>query len=116
MKALRYATAAASAALGVVFGHAPASHADQYDYVSYLNDNGVAYSTVTGVIGLGRLVCHELRGGTSLGAIGGYLVGPMGYTLEEAANIVVAAAAEMCPDVIPALQAQIDDNSTDQVA
>ena len=117
MNTFKYATAAGSAALGLIFGNAPASQADQWDYLSYLDDNGVAYSTVSGVISLGKDVCHELRGGTSLRVIGRYLMGPLGYTPEEAGHIVVGAAGGMCPDVIPALEAHLDDGtSTDQVA
>jgi hypothetical protein len=51
---------AAVIAAGIVMA-APA-HADQWDYVSYLDSKGVFYSTTWGVIGLGKQVCHELLG------------------------------------------------------
>ncbi len=96
---------AAVIAAGIVMA-APA-HADQWDYVSYLDSKGVFYSTTWGVIGLGKQVCHELRGGTALNVVGHYLVGPMDYTSAEAAIIIIAATETMCPDAIPAVQQQI---------
>lgn len=110
MNAIRYTVASAAAMVGLIAGQPQVAHADQWSYVSALDDNGVAYSTVSGVITLGKQVCHEIRGGTSLQAVGGYLLGPMGYTRAEAASIVVAATNEMCPDAIPVLEQQLASN------
>ena len=87
---------------------APSAQASQWSYVSFLDDNGVSYSTVSGVIDLGKQVCHELRGGTSLWAVGRHLTGPLGYTGPEAGAIVAGAVAEMCPDAAEAVQQDLD--------
>ncbi|MGV1004880.1 MAG: DUF732 domain-containing protein [Candidatus Nanopelagicales bacterium] len=87
---------------------APNAQADQWDYVSYLDNNGVAYSSMLGVISLGKQVCHEFRTGTSLRAVGSYLTGPLGYSGAEAGAIVIGASRSMCPDTISAIASQVD--------
>lgn len=34
------------------------AHADQYDFVVYLDNNGVYYSSVSGVIDAGKMTCR----------------------------------------------------------
>lgn len=105
----------ASAVITTGIVMASPAHADQWDYVSYLDSKGVSYSTTFGVIGLGKQVCHELRDGTALEAVARYLVGPMDYSVAEAAIIVFAATETMCRDAIPAVQQQVN-NSDSQLA
>lgn len=120
MNTIRYTVAAASTALGMVFGHPPVAHADQWNYVTALDDNGVAYSDVVGVIELGKQVCHHLRGGRDFRDAMDVITGPLSYSVPEGAVIIAAAVAFMCPDADPILQQQLGNrtpgSTTDQVA
>ena len=91
------ATAAAPLTLA-----APA-RADQYDFVSYLDNKGVYYSSISGVIDAGKMSCRLLRADRGVPAAMGFL-GRQGFTGREAAIIVVAAVDDMCPDALPVLQ------------
>lgn len=84
------------AALAGLLTSAPA-HADQYDFVVYLDNNGVYYSSVSGVIDAGKMTCRILRSGGGVPAAIGFL-GRAGYERYEAATIIVAAVDDMCPD------------------
>jgi len=79
-------------------------HADQYDFVVYLDNNGVYYSSVSGVIDAGKMTCRILRSGGGVPAAMGFL-GRAGYERYEAATIIVAAADDMCPDTQPVIDA-----------
>lgn len=95
-------SAAALAACALVL--APTARADQIDYVSYLDDNGVAYRSMSGVIALGKEdVCHPLRSGMSVDSVIGAVV-DYGYTGQETAYIIVGAIQFMCPDQMATLQ------------
>lgn len=103
-----FATLAACATAGALaaaaFLAAAPARADQIDYVSYLDDNGVAYRTLGGVIALGKdAVCHPLRDGGDIDSVIGGVV-DYGYTGEETAYIIMGAIRYMCPDQLPALQ------------
>jgi hypothetical protein len=85
---------------------APA-HADQYDYVNYLDNNGVAYRNILGVMALGREnVCHPLRSGYGVDSVirdvNGYHYAP-----GEVGLIIRGAVSYMCPDQLPTLKAWV---------
>ena len=102
MCAIPFAVPAALLALAVFV--APPARADQIDYVSYLDDNGVAYRNLSGVIAVGKDdVCHPLRAGGSIDSVIGDIV-DVGYTGEETAYIIIGAIRYMCPDQLPVLQ------------
>ncbi len=82
---------------------APA-HADQYDFVVYLDNNGVYYSSVSGVIDAGKMTCRVLRSGGGVPGAMGFL-GRAGYERYEAATIIVGAVDDMCPDTQPVIDA-----------
>jgi len=88
--------AAAGMAL-VGFVTAAPAHADQYDFVSYLDNKGVYYSSISGVIDAGKMTCRMLRAGGGVPAAMGFL-SRAGYATYESATIVVAAVDDMCPD------------------
>lgn len=94
---------------------APA-HADQYDYVSYLDNKGVYYSSISGVIDEGKLTCRLLRSGAGVPAAMNFL-GRAGHAVYESATIVVAAVDDMCPDVKQVVKDLVNhrDNSDGQV-
>ena len=85
---------------------APA-RADQYEYVSVLDNEGVYYSSITDVIDQGKMACRLLRGGAGVPAALNSVTGG-GYAPYESAIIVAAAARNMCPDVMPAIEAFIN--------
>ena len=79
-----------------LFAAAPA-HADQYDFVSYLDNKGVYYSSISGVIDEGKMTCRLLRSGAGVPAAMNFL-GRAGHAAYESATIVVGAVDDMCPD------------------
>ncbi|MDQ2636766.1 MAG: DUF732 domain-containing protein [Actinomycetota bacterium] len=81
--------------------------ADQYDFISDLDSNGVYYRDIVGMMELGKKTCYNLRTGTPLGGILSYLVQREGFAGYEASTIVSAAATNMCPDTIPFIEAQL---------
>lgn len=99
------AVCATVGALGAAaFLAAAPARADQADYVSYLNDNGVAYRNLPAVIALGNdNVCRPLRDGGGIDSVIGEVV-DSGYTGEETAYIIIGAIRYMCPDQLPTLQ------------
>jgi hypothetical protein len=81
--------------LGLVV--APPASADQWTYVSQLDNHGVSYPNILNVIETGKTACHYMRGGTNVDqVISG--VETLGYNGFEASVIVSAAVHEMCPD------------------
>lgn len=80
------------------------AQADQYDYVAQIDSRGVYYSSIIGVIDDGKMVCRMLRGSGSVPAALNYVAGD-GFADYEAVIIAVAAAQNMCPDVMPILAA-----------
>lgn len=90
-------------ATAVAISTAPAVHADEYDYVSQLDSNGVYYSNILNVIDLGKSSCRQLRMGNPVPSVLHRIVG-QGYAGVEAGVIISAAAENMCPDTIPILR------------
>ena len=39
------------------------AHADQYDFISALDNAGVSYESITDMIDIGKALCHDLRSG-----------------------------------------------------
>jgi len=95
----------AMALIGLVV--ATPAQADQYDFVSYLDNNGVYYSSITGVIDAGKMTCRLLRSGAGVpGALG--FLSRAGYARYESATIVVATVDNMCPDAQPVIDAFVN--------
>ena len=105
---ISFATLATCVTVGAVgaavfLASAPA-RADQIDYVSYLDGNGVAYRDISGVIALGKEnVCHPLRVGAGIDSVISDVV-DYGYSGEETAYIIIGAIEYMCPDQMQTLQ------------
>ena len=106
---VRMSLAAGSMALMALIGAAPA-HADQYDFVVYLDNNGVYYSSVSGVIDAGKMTCRILRSGGGVPGAMGFL-GRAGYERYEAATIIVGAVDDMCPDTQPVIDAFLNETA-----
>lgn len=105
----RMSLVAGNAALDGLLTSAPA-HADQYDFVVYLDNNGVYYSSVSGVIDAGKMTCRILRSGGGVAGAMGFL-GRAGYERYEAATIIVAAVDDMCPDTQPVIDAFLNETA-----
>ena len=93
-----------AAAMGAAVGIAAPANADQYDFISAVDDAGVVYvnGSITDMMSLGSAVCHDLRIGTPPPTVAAKL-GNLGYAGYEAGTIMGAAANGMCPDTWPAL-------------
>jgi hypothetical protein len=94
------ALTAAAAAIAV-----PA-RADQYDFISALDKNGIYYSNINDMIDVGKLACHSVRAHMSGPAVAAQIRSEGGYTQQEAILIMEAAANSMCPDVWPLMNSQ----------
>ena len=113
---IKYGVASASAFLGLLFGQSPVAQAGQFDYVRALDDNGVAYASILGVLDLGKQVCHHMRDGGHFGDAMSALVYEMDYSVREGAIIISWAVAFMCPDAGAALDRQLNETETSQTA
>lgn len=99
----------AAVAVGAIIPMALAvpARADQYDYVAQLDDRGVYYSSISDVIDTGKMTCRLLRSGAGVPTAMNF-VARSGYASYETAIVVVAAAQNMCPDVLPVLDAYVN--------
>jgi hypothetical protein len=52
------------AVCGAVALSGPA-HADQYDFISQLDNSGVSYKSTIDMIDIGKQLCHDLRNGVT---------------------------------------------------
>ena len=102
MKRLIMSAATIVAATGLA---APAN-ADQYDFISAVDNAGVTYvnGSISDMMDLGKSVCHALRIGSSPETVSARL-GQIGYAGFEQGTIMGAAANGMCPDTWPVLSA-----------
>lgn len=90
---------------------APKAHADQYDFVSQLDSEGVYYSSISDMIDLGKAACSGLRHGTSpWDIVAGLKL--VGYAPMEAADIMTDASLSMCPDTWATIRAHANDHDT----
>jgi hypothetical protein len=91
--------AAAVVACGAIALAAP-SRADQYDFISQLDNSGVWYESVLDMIDIGRELCHELRHGVTPPMVLGKLANT-GFAPAESAIVLMSAVDHLCPDVKP---------------
>jgi uncharacterized protein DUF732 len=101
--------AASAAALSVAADTTlatPAS-ADQYDFISALDNQGVSYDNILDMIDIGKAICHTIRNGGALSSVNSALASSGWYSSNERGIIIASAANGMCPDIWPALRAQV---------
>ena len=82
---------------------APTTKADQFDFISDLDRQGVYYWSISDMIDTGKLACAVLRkGGNSeaVDALGWYLVNDRKFSPTDAGLIVRSAAQNMCQDTL----------------
>jgi hypothetical protein len=88
----------------------PAS-ADQYDYISMLDNNGVYYSSILDMIDTGKAVCRVVRTSASNDPIEPAIdmLRRVGFSSDTERGLILMSAAEnMCPDIFPDIRAHID--------
>ena len=73
------------------------AHADQYDFISQLDNSGVSYQSMIDMIDIGKQLCHDLRNGVTPPAVLGKLQRTR-FARAESAIILVSAVNNMCPD------------------
>lgn len=86
---------------------APPASADKFDFINELDNQGITYDSISDMIDTGKAICHAIRDGDSLGAVNSALARKGWYSSQERGIIIVAAANHMCPDIWPALRAQV---------
>jgi len=111
LRALAGALGVAVAAAATATALAAPARADQFDFVSMLDNEGVYYSSITDVIDQGKMACRLLRSGAGMPAALDYVAGG-GYAPYETAVVVASAALNMCPDVMPIVRAFLGGNPT----
>ena len=73
------------------------ARADQYDFISALDNAGVSYESILDMIDIGKALCHDLRSGAAPPVVLGKLQNT-GFAPTESAIILIAAVNNMCPD------------------
>ena len=91
------------AVCGAVALSVPA-RADQYDFISLLDSQGVYYESMIDMIDIGKELCHELRHGVEPSLVLGKLQ-RTGFAPAESAIVLVSAVNTMCADTKPAVVA-----------
>lgn len=91
--------AAASALSAAVALSCPA-RADQYEFISDLDNSGVSYGSILDMVDIGKELCHDLRNDVSPSAVLGKLR-RTGFAPAESAIVLVSAVNNMCPDTAP---------------
>lgn len=76
------------------------AQADQFDFVSVLDNNGVHYDSMLDMIDVGKELCHDLRFGVAPPVVLGKLA-QTGFAPAESAIILLAAVNTMCGDAKP---------------
>jgi hypothetical protein len=96
------------AACGAVALSGPA-RADQFDFISQLDNTGVSYESMIDMIDIGKALCHDLRSGVTPPVVLGKLRGT-GFAATESAIILMSAVNNMCPDTKAAVVGWARDN------
>ena len=86
------------------------AHADQYDFISQLDNSGVSYQSMIDMIDIGKELCHDLRNGVTPPVVLGKLQ-RTGFATAESAIILVSAVNNMCPDTKAGVLGWARDNS-----
>jgi hypothetical protein len=84
------------AVCGAVALSGPA-RADQYDFISQLDNSGVSYQSMIDMIDIGKQLCHDLRNGVAPPVVLGKLQ-RTGFARAESAIILMSAVNNVCPD------------------
>lgn len=83
------------------------ARADEYDYISALDAHGVYYSSITNMIDIGKLACHDLRSHLPGPVVGAHIGSTGNWNRQEIVLIMSEASQHMCPEVLPWIQSQV---------
>jgi hypothetical protein len=83
--------------------------ADQYDFISQLDNQGVSYDSMLDMIDIGKELCHDLRSGATPGVVLGKLQNT-GFAPAESVIVLVAAVNNMCVDTTDVVAGWARDN------
>lgn len=87
-------------AISAAVAMAAPARADQYEFISFLDDSGVSYRSILDMIDIGKAVCHDLRSGDMPPIVLGRLASA-GFASAEASLVLVSAVSHMCVDAKP---------------
>jgi hypothetical protein len=76
---------------------APPAQADQYEFISFLDNSGVSYGSMIDMIDVGKAVCHDLRSGDTPPIVLARLAN-VGFAPAEASLVLVSAVGYLCVD------------------
>jgi len=93
---------------GAVVLASPA-RADQFDFITQLDNMGVSYESMGDMIDIGKALCHDLRSGAAPPVVLGKLHNT-GFAPAESAIILIAAVNNMCMDTKPVVVGWARDN------
>ncbi|MGB3485879.1 MAG: DUF732 domain-containing protein [Mycobacterium sp.] len=88
---------AASASLVAAVAVAAPAQADQYEFISFLDNSGVSYGSIIDMIDIGKAVCHDLRSGDTPPIVLARLAN-VGFAPAEASLVLVSAVGHLCVD------------------
>lgn len=88
---------AGALALSAAVALAPPAQADQYEFISHLDNSGASYSSTLDMIDIGKAVCHDLRSGDTPPIVMGRLSN-VGFATAEASLVIVSAVRYLCVD------------------
>ena len=98
--------------IGMALGTAAAlacagpAHADEYDFISELDANGIYYSNINATIDIGKIACHDMRAHTEGRVAITRISNDGGWTIDEAKIVARAALRNMCPNALAWFQPQ----------
>ena len=84
------------AVCGAVALSGPA-RADQFDFITQLDNMGVSHESILDMIDIGKELCHDLRSGATPPVVLGKLQAT-GFAAAESAIILMSAVNNMCLD------------------
>ena len=96
------------AGCGAVALSGPA-RADEFDFITQLDNTGVSYESMLDMIDIGKELCHDLRSGATPPVVLGKLQ-KTGFAPAESAIILISAVNNMCSDTKPAVVGWARDN------
>ena len=85
------------------------ARADQFDFITQLDNMGVSYESMIDMIDIGKALCHDLRNGAAPPVVLGKLQNT-GFAPAESAITLIAAVNNMCMDTKPAVVGWARDN------
>ena len=94
---VKFAVFATTVCAATAVAIAAPAQADQFDFISVLDNSGVSYESIVDMIDIGKEVCHDLRIGAQPPVVLGKLT-RTGFAPYEAGIVLMSAVNNMCLD------------------